>query len=145
MATSFNAHYACVYGISNPIWGIGPGRALTIYRPGVSLLIFSGIHGDLYWFMFQELESLIEYKGARKFSDADIFDLYRHDTSHAGCRISRYLQAKAHGSHDGAREWVSRSIVPRKNVHHGRCCAQGTSLSKPLLPWYLFLTASDGA
>ncbi|KAJ5389111.1 uncharacterized protein N7496_000179 [Penicillium cataractarum] len=72
----FDARYACTYGISNPVLGIEPGRSFTVYRPNVSLLIFCGHSGDVYWFMMRDLKRTIVYDKPERFLEKDIEALY---------------------------------------------------------------------
>ncbi|KAF7715895.1 FAD-dependent monooxygenase [Penicillium ucsense] len=53
----FDAQFVCVWGISDPVSSIGPGRSFTIYRPGESLLVFSGHGGVTSWFVTREIQA----------------------------------------------------------------------------------------
>ncbi|UNI15373.1 hypothetical protein JDV02_001910 [Purpureocillium takamizusanense] len=66
------AEAACVFGISKPIPQIPAGRHFTIYRPKVSGLVFAGLNGRLYWFLFKLLPEPIEYGKTTSFTQADI-------------------------------------------------------------------------
>ncbi|KKA22709.1 Monooxygenase [Rasamsonia emersonii CBS 393.64] len=64
--------YACVYGISSPLPAIKPGKAFTIYRKDVSLLIVTGIGGVIYWFVFQDLKASIPFGQTPRYTQADV-------------------------------------------------------------------------
>ncbi|GJN86941.1 hypothetical protein PLIIFM63780_010523 [Purpureocillium lilacinum] len=66
------AEAACVFGISKPIPQIPAGRHFTVYRPKVSGLVFAGLNGRLYWFLFKLLPEPIEYGKATSYTQADI-------------------------------------------------------------------------
>ena len=64
------AEAACVFGISKPIPQIPAGRHFTVYRPKVSGLVFAGLNGRLYWFLFKLLPEPIEYGKATSYTQA---------------------------------------------------------------------------
>ncbi|KAK5796067.1 hypothetical protein VI817_005352 [Penicillium citrinum] len=73
----FDANYACVYGISNPVPNIEPGCNLFVYRAEASLIVFSGKGGVLYWFILKDLtQNPIRYETPQTFSERDISTLY---------------------------------------------------------------------
>ncbi|XHG07576.1 hypothetical protein AWENTII_010713 [Aspergillus wentii] len=88
---------ACVYGISASVPQIGPGRAFTVYRRDVSALVFSGLGGVLYWFLFKDLKSPIQYGQKQRYDEKDIEAVYCHmaDTMIApGVRFSDIYRNK---------------------------------------------------
>ncbi|OQE24317.1 hypothetical protein PENSTE_c007G05058 [Penicillium steckii] len=73
----FDAKYACVYGISNPVSNIEPGCNFFVYRPEASIIVFSGKGGVLYWFILNDLKQHpIRYETPQIFSEKDINALY---------------------------------------------------------------------
>lgn len=77
MCIGFDAKYACVYGISNPVSNIEPGCNFFVYRPEASIIVFSGKGGVLYWFILNDLKQHpIRYETPQIFSEKDINVLY---------------------------------------------------------------------
>lgn len=74
--TDLASNTYCIFGISTPVAQIGEGRHFAIYQPRASALVFSGLHGKLYWFMFKELETPLEYGTRRRFDDKDVEAAY---------------------------------------------------------------------
>ncbi|KAJ6443564.1 LOW QUALITY PROTEIN: Monooxygenase FAD-binding protein [Purpureocillium lavendulum] len=72
------AEAACVFGISKPVPGIPAGRHFTVYRPEVSGLVFAGLHGRLYWFIFKYLDEPIEYGKTTSYTQADVEAVAAH-------------------------------------------------------------------
>ncbi|KAM7190933.1 hypothetical protein V8F33_009166 [Rhypophila sp. PSN 637] len=50
-----STRFACVYGITRPTTGISEGEVFSVYRPGESVLIFTGKDGVAYWFVIEDL------------------------------------------------------------------------------------------
>ncbi|EKG18528.1 Monooxygenase FAD-binding protein [Macrophomina phaseolina MS6] len=69
---NFASKYACVYGMSDPLPEIGPGRAFTIHRANISSLIFSGMGGALYWFVFVDLKEAVELGKTKRYVEEDV-------------------------------------------------------------------------
>lgn len=62
--------------MSNPLPQITAGQFFAIYRRKVSALVFAGLNGKLYWFLFKELDEPLGYGPQRTFTDADIHTVY---------------------------------------------------------------------
>lgn len=62
--------------MSPPVPQISPGRHFTLYNRKVSALVFSGISGKLYWFLFHELDEPLVFGPRVKFDAADIDAVY---------------------------------------------------------------------
>ncbi|KAJ5584992.1 uncharacterized protein N7459_004792 [Penicillium hispanicum] len=122
----FDARYACVYGISDPIPEIGPGRAFTVYRPDVSLLIFTG-RDSVYWFLFHDLKRVINYDKPERFSEEHIDVIYRQvaDTPITdGVKFSRVYARKRTAVTTALEEGITGLFS------HGRLFVLGDSAHK---------------
>ncbi|EEA26596.1 monooxygenase, putative [Talaromyces marneffei ATCC 18224] len=71
-----DSNYACVYGVSYALPEIAPGRAITIYRKDISILVFSGCKGKLVWFLFINLKCSIPLKQGKRYSTQDLEAFY---------------------------------------------------------------------
>ncbi|KAL2863145.1 FAD-dependent oxidoreductase [Aspergillus lucknowensis] len=47
--------FAAVYGISPPVQGIAEGEVFSVYRPGATILIFTGLGATIFWFVLEDL------------------------------------------------------------------------------------------
>jgi FAD dependent monooxygenase len=65
------ANFACVYGISNPTPGIVEGDCFSVYRPGASILGFTGKGGVVFWFVFEDLGRPWPLSEVPRYSEAD--------------------------------------------------------------------------
>ncbi|GME56978.1 Monooxygenase FAD-binding protein [Neofusicoccum parvum] len=68
---NFGSTYNCVFGVSKPVEGLRAGRNFRIFRPDVSVLVFSGKDGILFWFLFEDRKSLTEFKDIPRYLDED--------------------------------------------------------------------------
>ena len=55
MYLDIKSQFACVYGISPPVQGIAEGECFSVYRPGATILIFTGLGAAIFWFVFEDL------------------------------------------------------------------------------------------
>lgn len=62
--------------MSNPLPQIAAGQFFAVYRRKVSALVFAGLNGKLYWFLFKQLDEPLAYGPQRRFTDADIDAVY---------------------------------------------------------------------
>ncbi|KAL3457337.1 hypothetical protein BJX64DRAFT_293212 [Aspergillus heterothallicus] len=63
--------YACVFGISSPLPNLPPGKQITCYNKGWSILSVVGKNGRLYWFLFYKLDGKYNYTTAPRVSTED--------------------------------------------------------------------------
>lgn len=127
MRLGFDAKFACVYGISDPHPAIGPGRHLTIYRPDVSLLVFTGTDGIAYWFMFEDLKRTIKHTQRERFSQVDIDRLFAQTADTLvtdGVRWGEIIQRKRVAIMTALEEGIAGSMF------HGRKLVVGDSAHK---------------
>lgn len=110
-AADFATKYGCVYGISNALPQINPGRAFTIHQSGASVLIFSGAGGTMYWFLFVDLHETIGFDAAkRKYTDDDLqaaYALVADATVTPGVKFSDVFGAKRVAVMTGLEEGVA--------------------------------------
>ncbi|KAB2580891.1 FAD-dependent monooxygenase bik2 [Lasiodiplodia theobromae] len=108
---NFATKYGCVYGISNALPQINPGRAFTIHQSGASVLIFSGAGGTMYWFLFVDLHETIGFDAAkRKYTDDDLqaaYALVADATVTPGVKFSDVFGAKRVAVMTGLEEGVA--------------------------------------
>ncbi|KAJ5948876.1 hypothetical protein N7454_002183 [Penicillium verhagenii] len=64
--------FACVYGISNPVEGIVEGDCFSVYRPGATILIFTGRGGTIFWFVFEELGQTYGLSTTPRYTNDDV-------------------------------------------------------------------------
>ncbi|CAI7641997.1 unnamed protein product [Penicillium viridicatum] len=64
--------FACVYGISTPIDGISEGDCFSIYRPGATILIFTGQAGAIFWFVFEDLGHTYSLSTTPRYTSDDV-------------------------------------------------------------------------
>ncbi|OJD35345.1 fad binding domain protein [Diplodia corticola] len=110
----FATRYGCVYGISNALPQINPGRAFTVHQSDASLLIFSGAGGTLYWFLFVDLHDTIGFHAPaerkRRFTDDDLaaaYALVAGATVTAGVSFAAVFAAKRVAVMTGLEEGVA--------------------------------------
>lgn len=63
--------FSCVYGISNPVKGIGHGCYISIYQKEISTLIFTGHGGQIFWFVFEDMNKKIPYGEKPRYTQED--------------------------------------------------------------------------
>ncbi|KAJ5729622.1 uncharacterized protein N7483_004130 [Penicillium malachiteum] len=68
MKTSF----ACVYGISSSVNGIGEGESFSVYRPGATIPLFTGQNFIIFWFVFEDLEQEYGLSSAPRYAKNDV-------------------------------------------------------------------------
>ena len=68
-----NTRFSCIYGISNPVPLLESGMNYSCYRQGSSCLIFTGLAGVTYWFVFGDMGRIAPYNPERhlRFNAAD--------------------------------------------------------------------------
>ncbi|KAL0264354.1 hypothetical protein SLS55_000302 [Diplodia seriata] len=109
---NFATKYGCVYGISNALPQINPGRAFTVHQSDASLLIFSGAGGTLYWFLFVDLHQTIGFDAPdkKKYTDDDLnaaYELVANATVTAGVTFADVFGAKRVAVMTGLEEGVA--------------------------------------
>ena len=55
LSTAVPCDYACVFGISNPCYGIEPGASNSVFKKHKSYILNGGPGGRVYWFYFFKL------------------------------------------------------------------------------------------
>ncbi|KAJ5179389.1 hypothetical protein N7492_002599 [Penicillium capsulatum] len=123
----FDAKFACVYGISDPHPAIGPGRHFTVYRPDASLLVFTGMDGVAYWFLFEELKRTIQYNARERFSQVDIDRLFAQTADTLvtdGVRWAEIIQRRRVAIMAALEEGIADTMF------HGRMLLLGDSAHK---------------
>ncbi|KAJ5902602.1 hypothetical protein N7495_003130 [Penicillium taxi] len=74
-AFDYSTRWSCVYGISSPMAGIGPGRAFTVYSQDASVMVFTGRDDACYWFIFGDLKRAIDYNSPEEFTETDKMEI----------------------------------------------------------------------
>jgi FAD dependent monooxygenase len=82
-------NFACVYGISSPTEGILEGDTFFVYRKDVSIIIFTGKDGIIFWFVVEDLGRVYPYADTPFYTPADADALCR---SAASVRLSPTIQ-----------------------------------------------------
>ncbi|KAJ5618272.1 hypothetical protein N7528_006915 [Penicillium herquei] len=65
-------NFACVYGISSSVDGIGEGESFSVYRPGATILLFTGQNGTIFWFVFEDLGQEYGLSSAPRYTEKDV-------------------------------------------------------------------------
>lgn len=63
---------SCIFGISNPCQGIGPGDLHCVFRDNSSYLVTGGPEGRIYWFRFQRLPKTLRGSDIPRYSQDDL-------------------------------------------------------------------------
>lgn len=67
--------YSCIFGISSPISGISKGEHVNAYMDGLTVLVFHGKGGRIYWFVVKKLDRIFHYPDTPRFSASDAEEL----------------------------------------------------------------------
>ncbi|KAJ5703184.1 hypothetical protein N7488_010732 [Penicillium malachiteum] len=65
-------NFACVYGISSSVNGIGEGESFSVYRPGATILLFTGQNGTIFLFVFEDLGQEYDLYSAPSYTEKDV-------------------------------------------------------------------------
>ncbi|GME66351.1 fad binding domain-containing protein [Neofusicoccum parvum] len=65
--SAFASEYRCLFGISDPVQGVPAGDShLVTGKPGY--LLFTGINGEVFWFLYQKMDRKYTYPEIARFS-----------------------------------------------------------------------------
>ncbi|KAF2137188.1 uncharacterized protein K452DRAFT_236177 [Aplosporella prunicola CBS 121167] len=121
-STYFASKYACVYGISNALPQITPGRFFTVYQSDASLLIFSGMNGVLYWFLIEDLKTSVEFSENKRYAAKDIEAAYAkvaNTTVTTGVKFSDIFANRRTAIMTGLEEGIAKNWVRGRMVLMG--------------------------
>ncbi|OJD32110.1 fad binding domain-containing protein [Diplodia corticola] len=66
-ASAFASEYRCLFGISGPVPGMGPGDShLTTGKAGY--LLFDGANGDVFWFLYEKMDRKYTWPDVARFT-----------------------------------------------------------------------------
>ncbi|GES66775.1 bikaverin cluster-monooxygenase [Aspergillus terreus] len=102
------ARFACVYGISPPVKGIVEGECFSIYRPGATILIFTGQGATIFWFVFEDLGREYGLSSTPRYTRDDI---------DAVCRSVAHLSITPAVSFGGV--YATRSVAVKVSLEEG--------------------------
>lgn len=63
--------YSCIFGISSRISGFLSGEHVNAYMDGLTVLVFNGKGGRIYWFVIKKLHKIFHYPNVPRFSLED--------------------------------------------------------------------------
>nr|BAM84049.1 FAD-dependent monooxygenase [Tolypocladium album] len=69
--TALRVEYACVYGISSGVRGVTDGVQLSLLDHGVTIHVFNGKAGKVFWFVIIKIDKRYSYTDMPRFSTQD--------------------------------------------------------------------------
>lgn len=67
---AFTSQYRCIFGIADPVHGLPLGETNMSLSKPVSFLTFIGLHGEVYFFLYQKMDKKHKYPSP-KFTDTE--------------------------------------------------------------------------
>ncbi|KAB8298608.1 hypothetical protein EYC80_000787 [Monilinia laxa] len=97
---ALSAEYSCLFGISKPIPGLEIGHTHRSSGKGASTLLFGGVDGRLYWFLFTKNEE-------RNFGD----DIPRYKKGDETNHVAKYMHHHVSGNILFSEVWKHRIVA----------------------------------
>ncbi|KAM0172102.1 hypothetical protein ACHAPC_010850 [Botrytis cinerea] len=97
---ALSAEYSCLFGISKPIPGLEIGHTHRSSGKGASTLLFGGVDGKLYWFLFTKNEERTFGDGIPRYKKGD-------ETNH----VAKYMHHHVSGNILLSEVWKNRIVA----------------------------------
>nr|BDX35614.1 FAD-dependent monooxygenase StrN [Stachybotrys sp.] len=68
---AMTAEYKCLFGISNPVPGLGPGTSDDTWDKDLTVVVYSGEMGKLFWFVYARMDRVYQAHEIPRYSADD--------------------------------------------------------------------------
>jgi hypothetical protein len=75
---AMTAEYKCLFGISKPVDGLGPGTSDDTWDKGKTVVVYSGERGKLFWFLYEKMDRIYHAHEIPRYDNAEALK-FAHD------------------------------------------------------------------
>ncbi|KAK7906569.1 FAD binding domain protein [Apiospora marii] len=114
---AMTAEYQCLFGVSGPVPGLGPGTSDDMWAQDLTVVAYSGERGKVFWFVYARMDRVYGGHELPRFTDADAA---RFAQRHLGVPL------RPGGAVTFADVWRAREVatmLPLEEAHFGRWTA----------------------
>ncbi|KAK8067438.1 hypothetical protein PG996_006550 [Apiospora saccharicola] len=114
---AMTAEYKCLFGVSGPVPGLGPGTSDDMWAKDLTVVAYSGERGKVFWFVYARMDRVYGAHEMPRFTDAEVA---RFAHKHLDVPL------RPGGSITFAHVWKRREVatmLPLEEAHFGRWTA----------------------